>query len=181
MPRRRGGCGWAAVEMPRSDAPALSPRVSDKPHVVELPNGYVVSDERPRIDMGFVHASLADAYWAEGRPAWLTERSWSNCLCFGVYAPDEKQSGFARVLTDYALRAHVGDVFVHPAARGLGLGKALIAAILGHPELATVTHWTLTTADAHELYARYGFRASKTDADWMTLVRQPWVGDDAGR
>lgn len=145
-------------------------------YAVRLPNGYVISDDRARIDMEFVHASLASAYWAVGRTRALTERSWANCLCFGIYAADGAQAGFGRLLTDYALRAHLGDVFIHPASRGLGLGKALVMAILAHPELATVCNWTLKTADAHGLYARYGFRPSTADRTWMTLDRAPEDG-----
>ena len=123
--------------------------------------------------MNFVHASLAGTYWAVGRPRALTERSWANCLCFGIYAPDSAQVGFGRLLTDYALRAHLGDVFIRPASRGLGLGKALLETILAHPSLATVSHWTLTTTDAQGLYARYGFREGEADGRWMTLYRTP--------
>lgn len=53
--------------------------------------------------------------------------------------------------------------------RGLGLGRALVETILAHPELTTVQAWTLTTADAHGLYVRYGFRAGEADGKWMTL------------
>ncbi len=144
-------------------------------HTVNLPNGYVISDDRARLDMQLVHDSLAGVYWTLDRPRALTERSWANCLCFGVYAPDGAQAGFARLLTDYALRAHLGDVFVRPAMRGLGLGTALLETILAHPELATVWHWTLTTADSHGLYARYGFRQGEADGKWMTLDRTPRV------
>lgn len=140
-------------------------------HSVTLPSGYEISDDRTRLDMAFVHASLADAYWAVGRPRALTERSWRNCLCFGIYAPGGAQAGFARLLTDYAFRAHLGDVFVRPEARGLGLGKALVETILAHPELTTVQHWTLTTSDAQGLYAQYGFRLGEADGKWMTLDR----------
>lgn len=118
-----------------------------------------------------VHNSLAGAYWAVGRKRDLTDRSWANCLCFGVYAPDGTQAGFARLLTDYTFRAHLGDVFISPASRGLGLGKALVETILGHPELATVVHWTLVTADAQGLYARYGFCLGEVKSGWMTLDR----------
>ena len=142
-------------------------------YAISLPNGYVISDDRARLDMEFVCRSLADAYWAVGRPRALTERSWANSLGFGVYAPDAAQVGFARLLTDYALRAHLGDVFIQPASRGLGLGKALIETILAHPELTTVWHWTLTTADAHGLYARHGFSLGAADGKWMTLDRTP--------
>jgi GNAT superfamily N-acetyltransferase len=142
-------------------------------HAVTLPGGYVVSDDRGRLDMNLVHASLAGAYWALGRPRALTDRSWANCLCFGLYAPDGTQAGFGRVLTDCTFRAHLGDVFICGAFRGLGLGKALVETILAHPELATVVHWTLVTADAQELYARYGFRSGGGEDGWMTLDRTP--------
>ena len=140
-------------------------------HAVILANGYEISDERERIDMAFVHASLASAYWAQGRAPAQTERSFSHCLCFGIYAPDGAPTGFARLLTDFTFRAHLGDVFIDPAARGLGLGKALVATILGHPELTTVLNWTLKTRDAHGLYERFGFRRNGADPNWMTLDR----------
>ena len=142
-------------------------------HAVTLPNGYVISDDRARLDMPFVLDALDGVYWAVGRPHAVTERSWANCLCFGVYAPGGAQVGFARLLTDYAIRAHLGDVFIQPVARGFGLGKALVATILAHPELTTVWHWSLTTADAHSLYARHGFRVAETDGRWMVLDRTP--------
>lgn len=116
-------------------------------HTITLESGYTISDERTRLDMEFVHASLATVYWAENRPRAVTERSFANCLCFGIYGPDG-QVGFARLLTDYAMRAHLGDVFISPVARGLGLGKSLVRTILAHPELTTIWNWTLTTADA---------------------------------
>ncbi len=141
------------------------------PTTVTLPNGHSISDDRTRLDMAFVHASLANAYWAVGRRPDLTERCWSHCLCLGVYHPERGQVGFGRVLTDYTFRAHVGDVFVHPSARRRGLATALIQAMLEHPELTTVTHWTLTTADAHAIYARLGFRIAEPDGHWMTLTR----------
>ena len=141
-------------------------------HGVTLPNGYTISDDRARLDMAFVHAALANVYWAADRPRAVTERSFANCLCFGVYAPSQ-QTGFARLLTDYATRAHLGDVFIRPEARGLGLGKALVATILAHPELTTVSHWPLTTADAHGLYAQFGFRADAVNMRSMTLDRDP--------
>lgn len=140
-------------------------------HTVALPDGHTISDERARLDMDRVHAALAGAYWARERSRALSERSWSHCLAFGVYAPDGALAGFGRVLTDYAFRAHIADVMVLPERRGRGLGQALVGAMLGHPELATVTRWTLTTADAQELYGRFGFRVAERDAAWMVLDR----------
>jgi GNAT superfamily N-acetyltransferase len=141
-------------------------------HVIALPDGHVVSDERARLDMDLVHAALAGAYWARERPRALAERSWAHCLAFGAYAPGGALAGFGRVLTDYAFRAHVADVMVLPASRGRGLGRALIGTMLGHPALATVSTWTLTTADAQELYARFGFRVAERDGTRMVLNRR---------
>ncbi|MDP9095844.1 MAG: GNAT family N-acetyltransferase [Pseudomonadota bacterium] len=142
-------------------------------HAVTLESGYTISDDRARVDMTFVHASLATVYWAIGRPPELTARSFANCLVVGVYSPGGEMVGFARVLTDYAMRAHLGDVFIAPSARGRALGTALIGVILAHPELVTVWHWTLSTADAHGLYERFGFCIAAENARWMVLDRTP--------
>ena len=143
------------------------------PHAVSLPNGYVISDDHARLNMELVHTSLTNMYWAIDRPRALTERSWANSLCFGIYAPDGAQVGFGRLLTDYTFRAHLADVYIQPISRGLGLGKALVETILAHPELKTVQNWTLTTADAQGLYAQYGFRSGEANSKWMTLDRTP--------
>ncbi len=140
-------------------------------HTVVLSTGHVISDDRARIDMDMVFASLAGTYWAANQPRARITRSWANCLLFGVYSPSDKQIGFGRLLTDYAFRAHLGDVFVCPSSRGLGLGRALIEVILTHPELVSVDHWTLNTADAHALYARYVFQQGIANSRWMTLDR----------
>ncbi len=140
---------------------------------VRLADGHEISDDRARLDVETIHRALAEAYWAVGRPRALTQRSWDHCLGFGLYAPHGTMVGFARVLTDYALRAHLGDVFIDPGSRGHGLGQSLVKAVLDHPELATIGQWTLTTADAHALYARFGFRTSSGDPTWMTFARPP--------
>jgi GNAT superfamily N-acetyltransferase len=50
------------------------------------------------------------------------------------------------------------DVFVVGDYRGRGLGKELIASVMGHPDLQDLRIFTLATADAHSLYERFGFR-----------------------
>lgn len=136
-----------------------------------LADGFSLGDDRRRIDMDVVNRALADADWASGRPRELTERAFAHSLAFGLWAPDGATVGFGRLVTDHAIRAHLADVMVLPAVRGRGLGKALVGAMLGHPDLATVTKWTLTTADAHGLYAGFGFRASPGDPNWMVFDR----------
>lgn len=125
---------------------------------VGLPGDFVLSDERTRLDLDLVYRYLTEhSYWAGGRGRAAVERSVANSLCLGLYTPDGAQIGFARAITDRAVYAHLADVFVSTEYRGRGLGQALVAAMLDHPELRGVASWTLSTRDAQGLYARFGF------------------------
>jgi GNAT superfamily N-acetyltransferase len=116
-----------------------------------------ISTDRSRLDVGLIHRFLSEeSYWAKGRSREQVERSIENSVCFGAYVGDELV-GFARAVTDKATFAWLADVFVVPEHRGQGIGRMLVEAALGLPELAEVYRWFLGTADAHELYRRYGF------------------------
>jgi GNAT superfamily N-acetyltransferase len=105
-----------------------------------------------------IHDFLANqSYWAKGIPLEVVKRSIENSLCFGVYHRG-KQVGFARVVTDYATIAYIGDVFVTGPHRGKGMGKRLVKTIIDHPELKGLRLWLLGTRDAHDLYRKYGFK-----------------------
>lgn len=122
------------------------------------PDGYSVSDEKTRLDRERVHGWLSrEAYWSAGIPRDVFERSVEGSMCFGVYAPDGTQVGFARVMGDRATFGYLGDVFVEPGLRGRGLSRFLLDTIFAHPELQGLRRWLLATRDAHELYRRYGF------------------------
>lgn len=130
-------------------------------------NSYIVSTEKTRINIPLVHAYLAnESYWAKNIPYETVEKAISNSLCFGVYQGDE-QVGFARVITDKATVAYLGDVFILPAHRGRELSKKLMEAIMGHPELQSLRRWILLTSDAHELYKKYGWKEIAEPAKWM--------------
>jgi GNAT superfamily N-acetyltransferase len=138
---------------------------------------YEISTDRSRLDLDAIHAYLSEeAYWSPGVPRDVVERSIERSLNFGLYRGDE-QAGFARVVTDYATFAWLADVFVLPARRGAGLGVWLVETIVTHPELRGLRRWTLATADAHELYARFGFRPVGGDPRFMVLEgRSPRPG-----
>jgi GNAT superfamily N-acetyltransferase len=139
---------------------------------VDLPGGFAVSDDPGRLDLDMVHRYLAEeSYWARGRTRAAVERSVANSLCLGLYAPDGGQAGFARAITDRAVYAHLADVFVCPQHRGRGLGQALVAALLDHPELRQLACWTLSTRDAQGLYARFGFAPHPEPATQMVWYR----------
>ena len=119
--------------------------------------GYLISTDPGRLDLGVVHGFLKDSYWAQGVPLEVVERSVENSLVFGVYWGNE-QVGFARVVTDRATFAYLADVFVLEEHRGRGLGRWMVEVVLSHPELRGLRRWMLATADAHGLYWGYGFR-----------------------
>jgi GNAT superfamily N-acetyltransferase len=124
---------------------------------------YLISTNPEWLDLDIIHTFLSEhSYWARGIPRDVVARSISHSVCFGVYAVspsnlDRHQIGFARVTTDRATFAYVGDVFILPEHRGRGLSKRLMEAILAHPDLQGLRRWMLATADAHELYTKFGF------------------------
>jgi GNAT superfamily N-acetyltransferase len=116
-----------------------------------------ITTEKSKLDLDLIHHVLSEeTYWARGISRALVERSIENSLCFGGFiGPD--QVAFARVVSDYATFANLGDVFVLPSYRGKGYSKALMAAVFGHPQLQGLRRFTLVTSDAHGLYAQFGF------------------------
>jgi GNAT superfamily N-acetyltransferase len=139
---------------------------------VALPDGFVVSDDIARFDLDEVYRFISqDSYWGRGRSREMFDRAVRYSLVMGVFAPpDGRQIGFARVSGDRAMRAHLADVYVLEAYRGRGLGRALVGAVLDHPELSTVGTWTLVTRDAHGLYAGFGFTGFTDSARQMIRV-----------
>ena len=120
-------------------------------------DGYEVATDPQRLDLDAIHGFLVDAYWCAGIPREKLERAIAGSLPFGLYAPDGAQAGFARVVTDRATFAYLADVFVLQPHRGRGLGVWLVERIVAHPDLQGLRRFHLATADAHGLYARFGF------------------------
>ena len=100
-------------------------------------------------------------------PRAVVERSFAHSLCFGLYAPDGAQAGFARAVTDRATFAWIADVFVLPAHRGQGLAAWLMRTLLDHPDLQELRRTVLATQDAHGLYGELGFGPLARPERWM--------------
>jgi GNAT superfamily N-acetyltransferase len=132
---------------------------------------YTVSTDPQKIDVMMVHRFLSEeSYWAKGRPFEVTTCALDHSVCFGLYRNlDDRQVGFARVVTDFATYGYLMDVFVLRPYRRQGLGKWLVQCVLAHPGLQSVSRWQLKTADAHGLYARYGFARLATPESMMEL------------
>ncbi len=117
---------------------------------------YTISDDRNLLDLEVIRGFMEQSYWGKTRPFERTLKATLNSHCFGVYDSDGKQVGFARVVTDYATCYYLCDVFIDENHRGEGIGKALVAAIVGMEELQELTG-ILATDDAFGLYERFGF------------------------
>ena len=116
-----------------------------------------ISTERNDMDVALIHRYLSEtAYWSLGVPLATVQRAIAHSLCFGAF-DGAAQVGFARVVTDRATFGYLADVFVLDSHKGRGVGKALMAAVLAHPELQGLRRFSLATRDAHGLYAQFGF------------------------
>ncbi len=123
-----------------------------------IQEGYEINTDPARLDLELIHRYLSEeSYWAKNIPFETVKRSVAHSFCFGIYY-NSQQVGFARLVTDRATFAYLGDVFVLPAHRGKGLSKSLLQAIHTHPDMQGLRRWLLATRDAHELYAQFGWK-----------------------
>ena|SRR5450432_1711852 len=133
-------------------------------------DAYRITTDPEEIDRAAARAYLARSYWAEGVPQEIVDRSIDNSLAFALFE-EEKQIGFARVISDRATFAYIADVYVLEEYRGRGLALWLIETILAHPELQGLRRWLLTTRDAHGLYAKVGFVPAARTQRFMEIDR----------
>jgi GNAT superfamily N-acetyltransferase len=120
-------------------------------------DGFTVSDDPARLDFDVVHGYLKRSYWSPGVSRSVVERAAKNSLACGLYAPDGRQVGYVRAITDKATFANLADVFVLEEFRGKDLGAFMVDAVLKHPDLQGLRRITLASRDARGLYARFGF------------------------
>ena len=138
-------------------------------HLTTPKTEFNVSSDKNKLDIDLIHDFLSTkAYWCLNIPRETVERSIQNSLCFGVFH-EEKQVGFARIISDYATIAYLGDVFVLEEYRGKGLSKLLIETIMAHPDLQGLRRWILLTRDAHDLYRKFGWKDIAEPVVWMEV------------
>jgi GNAT superfamily N-acetyltransferase len=146
--------------------------IIDSEDFIEYRRGeFLISTSRERLDLNVIHGFLTHCYWARGIPREVVERSVEHSLCFGIYEANAAQVGFARVVSDFATVAYLGDVFVLESHQGRGLSKWLMECVMEHPALQNLRRWILLTRDAHGLYSRSGFAPLKAPERYMELHR----------
>ena len=118
---------------------------------------YTISTDKNKIDRQLIHNFLStESGWANGIKFETVNKAIENCLNFGIYH-QEKQIGYAKVISDFSTIAYLGDVFILDNYRGLGLSKWLMESIISHEELQNLRRWILLTNTAPWLYEKYGF------------------------
>ncbi|MEO5860252.1 MAG: GNAT family N-acetyltransferase [Pyrinomonadaceae bacterium] len=128
---------------------------------------YTISTDKERLDIAAIHQFLSEeSYWATERSIEQTKTAIENSICFGLYR-GENLIGFARVVSDKATFAYLGDVFVLSEYRGKGLSKWLMQVIVDHSELQGLRRWVLATKDAHGLYEQFEFAQLRYPERWM--------------
>ncbi len=116
-----------------------------------------ISADFDDLDLALIHGFLSgESYWAAGIPLETLDRALRNSICRSGHV-DGRQVAFARAITDQATFAYLADVFVLPAYRGCGYGRAIVEALMADPRLQGLRRWHLVTRDMQPLYAKLGF------------------------
>lgn len=139
--------------------------------------GFNIRTNIDDMDFDTVYQFLSQSYWAKGIPRTTLRKAMMNSFCFGVFDEQEKQVGFARLITDKATFAYLADVFILESHRGMGLSKWLVEIIVKHPELQGLRRMVLATKDAHGLYSQYGFKSIE-NPEMLMQIWQPNIYSD---
>ncbi|MEE9380734.1 MAG: GNAT family N-acetyltransferase [Hyphomonadaceae bacterium] len=134
-------------------------------------DGYELSDDRSRFDKQLILDFLTNSYWAKDSGAETIWIGIEGSAAYGLYTSAGAQVGFVRVITDGALFARIGHLFVLEEWRGKGLGVWVMKTLLEDSCLSHIPHWQLSTKDAHNLYERFGFALNKENDMLMSLER----------
>lgn len=130
---------------------------------------YTITTDKSKLDLTAIHEFLSNhSHWSRNIPFETVKISIEHSLNFGLFHR-EAQIGYAKVISDFATIAYLGDVYVLPGYRGKGLSKWLMQQVMSHPSLQGLRRWILLTADAHGLYKQYGWKEPKNPERYMEL------------
>lgn len=124
------------------------------------------------MDLEAVHHFLDEqSYWANGIPFEIVRTALKNSFCIGIF-DQEKQIGFARLITDYATYAYLADVYVLESHQGQGLAKMMMKYLMEQQFVQGLRRIQLATVDAHGLYRQFDFRPPENPEQLMEIRRK---------
>lgn len=130
---------------------------------------YVITTYKNKLDLYAIHDFLSKkSGWSNNIPFETLKTSIENSLNFGLFYKD-RQIGFARVISDFATIAYLGDIYVLDEFRGKGLSKNLMEQVMHHPNLQGLRRWILLTSTAEWLYEKYNFTKLPNPELYMEL------------
>lgn len=130
---------------------------------------YLITTDKTKLDVIAVHDFLCNhSSWSKNISFDRVKISIDNSLNFGLFF-NNKQIGFARVISDFSTIAYLGDIYILDDFRGQGLSKKLMKAVIGHPNLQGLRRWILLTSTADWLYEKYGFTKLPKPEIYMEL------------
>lgn len=135
---------------------------------------YLITTDKNEIDVVAVYYFLSkQSSWSKNIPIETVRSSIENSLNFGLFH-NKRQIGYARVISDFATIAYLGDVYVLEEYRGKGLSKKLMDEVMQYPSLQHLRRWILLTTTAKWLYQKYNF-TDLTNPDWYMELYNPKV------
>jgi GNAT superfamily N-acetyltransferase len=140
---------------------------------MDIPIEYTIRSGFEQMHFDEVTPMLANAYWTPGigKPE-IIRGAQHSALVTGAFDANNRQIGYARVVSDKTRFAYILDVVVHEQFRKQGIGQAMINFLLDCEELKDVYQWLLITSDAHGVYRKAGFVPLSRPGDWME-IRNP--------
>lgn len=130
---------------------------------------FLITTDKTKLDIVAIHDFLSkDSGWSDNIPFEKVKTSLDNSLNFGLFH-NNKQIGFARVISDFSTIAYLGDIYILDDYRGQGLSQKLMESVMTHPNLQGLRRWILLTSTADWLYEKYGFTKLPKPEIYMEL------------
>ena len=130
---------------------------------------FLITTHKEKMDIVAIHDFLSKySGWSNNIPIDKVKISIENSLNFGLFH-NNKQIGFARVISDFSTIAYLGDIYVLDNYRGHGLSKKLMESVMNHPNLQDLRRWILLTSTAEWVYKKYGFTELPKPEIYMEL------------
>ncbi|HEU0191932.1 MAG TPA: GNAT family N-acetyltransferase [Mycobacterium sp.] len=127
-------------------------------------DGVEFSTAVARVDRDWLwHELIEYSYWAKYRTRAMFDEQLDNAWrVVGAYRTvDGRMVGFCRAFSDGVAMAYLADVYVASDERGRGIGQGLLRLMIDEGP-GRDFRWMLHTADAHGLYAKFGFTPPDT-------------------